>query len=272
MAADRLAVFARLRALVAVGAHLLHIGRQRRGNLGRDALRLFVVLDVFQARDDAGKLRHAAHLANAVKQGNVVHTVGGHTLQVARAISHTHALGWVALVHIKGAGPAPCVTLHALFDAATRGKHVLVVIRHQVGLEHLQTQRHAAAVRQSGHAAHQLLREGLAIADPGQRHEALDLRHAVAARYFGFQAKLAPRRAQLGGIFFVNGAIGSAWLRLNANALRPHHVVDHGAQNATADVVVAVQLPGLRPDGDGAQLRELVGALRVVVKLAVAAG
>jgi hypothetical protein len=60
--------------------------------------------------------------------------------------------------------------------------------------------------------------------------------------------------------------------RLDADAAGADDVVHHGAQDAAADVVVAVQLAGLGAQGFGALLGELVGREAVAVELAGARG
>ena len=96
--------------------------------------------------------------------------------------------------------------------------------------------------------------------------------HFEQASDFGAQAEFAPQGAELGGVFFVNGAIGPAGLGFNAYAAWADDVVDQGAQNATANVAVALQVAGLGAHGGGTEADDGVGAVGVGGKFAHAAG
>ena len=57
--------------------------------------------------------------------------------------------------------------------------------------------------------------------------------------------------AQGFGIGFVDGAVSAARLGFDADAIGANDVVGHGAQDAARDVVVALELAGLRAQDDG---------------------
>ena len=90
----------------------------------------------------------------------MVHAVGRYALEVCGA--DAGAFERVVFEDVVGYRPAPCVALYALGDVG----RCVVVVGHKVGLKHFQTERHAAAVRQAGHCAHEFLGETFAVAQP----------------------------------------------------------------------------------------------------------
>ena len=149
---------AHLLRVVQVGGTLLDVGGHAGGDLGGDALGLFVVLEVVEAIEHAGEHRHAAHLADAIRQFEVQHAVGADALGGVGA-EGGQAVGGIHLVEVVGDGRTPGVELHALDDVALVQVHGQVV-----GLQHLDGERHAGAVLQAGHAAADELQQGLAVA------------------------------------------------------------------------------------------------------------
>ena len=115
----------------------------------------------------------------AVEFGNAVHQLcayalglGGPTRRVARML----------LVHGVCHRAAPRVTLHVLQDVSGV---VVEVLRHQIGLQHLDGLRHATAVLQIRHTASQVLIERLAITQPAARQQLLA--RAVVVRAGDFE-------------------------------------------------------------------------------------
>src|SRR5690554_1303443 len=66
----------------------------------------------------------------------------------------------------------------------------------------------------------------------------------------------------------MNCAIGSPGLGFYTNTLGAYHVVDHGAQRASSNIVVLLQVPDLVSDGHSALLGLQVGAGLIPAKLA----
>ena len=249
--------------VVEVRRTLLDVRGERRGDLGRDPLAFLVVLDVLEASDDARELRHPAHLPDAIERRQVQHAVGRDALQVGRPHERS-GLERVLFEHPERHRPPPAVAL----DSLTNPVAIVIVDRDHVGLEQLQRVRYARAVIEQRHVAEQLLREALAIANPGRDHQALGSRPVQAVRDLRRPAPVAPGFGQGRRIGDVHLAGDVARLGLDCDPLRADRVVDQRAQDPARDVVIALQVAHLGSQRHRRRGDELVGRLVVAPELA----